>query len=310
MATKNVILVGVSGSPGSTAAVRYAAHEAARLSAALRIVHVAPSRVPLMSLYPAVVGVTPAELEAVGSTILRQAMYEAQWYLPEEDVEGLIVTGDRCRGLLSAAAEASMVVLGRAQPGVAQHIITGSLAMAVAGEAPVPVVVVPRDWAPSEPRERVLVGLRRLERVPEALIRGALQLAQWRDAVVEVIHVSGPGTLEAADVAAQEVRRRIAGVVAQFPTLQVVVEVPTGDPATFLATRSVSADALVIARQAGPLPGGNFGSIGAALLRSASCPVVVLPVADDEVDETGDEARMASAGASAEPEGTVGHELA
>lgn len=309
MATKNVILVGVSGSPGSTAAVRYAAHEAARLSAALRIVHVAPSRVPMMSLYPAVAGVTPAELEAVGSTILRQAMYEAQWYLPEEEVEGLIVTGDRCRCLLSASAEAAVVVLGRAQPGVAQHIVTGSLAMTVAGEAPVPVVVVPGDWAPSEPRERVLVGLRRLERVPEALIRGALQLAQWRDAVVEIIHVSGPGTLEAADVAAQDVRRRIAGVVAQFPTLQVVVEVPTGDPATFLATRSASADALVIARQAGPLPGGNLGSIGAALLRSASCPVVVLPVADTVPDDTaGDEATMATA--SAEQERTVGHELA
>jgi nucleotide-binding universal stress UspA family protein len=307
MATKNLILVGASGSPGSTAAVRYAAHEAARLSAALRIVHVAPSHVPMMSLYPAAAGVTPAELEAVGSTILRQAMYEAQWYLPEEDVEGLIVTGERGRGLLSAAAEASMVVLGRAQPGALHHITTGSLAMGVAGQAPVPVVVVPRDWAPSEPRERVLVGLKRLDRVPEALIRGALELAQWRDAVVEIIHVSGPGTLAAADIAAQEVRRRIADVVAQFPTLQVVVEVPTGDPATLLTIRSASADALVIARHAGPLPGGNFGSIGAALLRSAECPVVVLPVADAEA---GDEVKMATAGGPAEQERTIPDEPA
>lgn len=307
MATKNLILVGVSGSPGSTAAVRYAAHEAARLGAALRIVHVAPSHLPMISLYPAAAGVTPAELEAVGSTILRQAMYEAQWYLPEEEVEGLIVTGDRCRGLLSAAEEASMVVLGRTGPGSAHHIATGSLAMGVAGEAPVPVVVVPRDWAPSEPRERVLVGLKRLDLVPEALIRGALQLAQWRDAVVEVIHVGGPGTLEAADIAAQEVRRRIAGVVAQFPALQVVVEVPTGDPTTLLTMRSASADALVIARHAGQLPGGNFGSIGAALLRSASCPVVVLPVADAAA---GDQMRMATAGGAAVQERTVPDELA
>lgn len=304
MATKNLILVGASGTPGSTAAVRYAAHEAARLGAALRIIHVAPSYVPTMSLYPAAAGVTPAELEAVGSTILRQAMYEAQWYLPEEDVEMLIVTGDPCRGLLAAAIEASMIVLGRAQPGAVPHVATGSLAMVVAGEAPVPVVVVPRDWAPSEPRERVLVGLRRLEMVPEALIRGALQLAERRDAVVEIIHVCGPGTLAAPAAAAQEVRRRIAGVVARFPTLQVVVEVPAGDPATLLTMRSASADALVIARHAGQLPGGNFGSIGAALLRSASCPVVVLPVADAAVD---DGLRMATTG---EQERTVPDELA
>lgn len=301
MATKNLILVGVSGSPGSTAAVRYAAHEAARLGDALRIVHVAPSLAPMMSLFPAASGVTPAELEAVGSTIVRQAMYEAQWYLPEEDVDGLLLTGERCRGLLSAAAEASTVVLGRTQPGAVHQIVTGSLAMAVAEEAAVPVTVVPRDWAPSEPRGRVLVGLKRLDLVPEALIRGALRLAERHHAIVEVIHVSAPGARHAADAAAQEVRRRIAGVLAQFPTLQVVVEVLTGDPATLLAMRSTGADALVVARHAEQVPGGGLGGIGAALLRGASCPVVVLPVPD--------EVALATAGAT-QTERTAPHELA
>ena len=41
-------------------------------------------------------------MEALGSAVLRQAIYEAQWYLEEEDVDGLLLTGDRIEGLLRA----------------------------------------------------------------------------------------------------------------------------------------------------------------------------------------------------------------
>jgi len=291
MDTKDRILVGVSGSPGSRAAVRYASHEAARTSAALRIVHVAPSYRPLISLYPTAASVTPAEVEAVGHAILVQASYEAQWYLDESDVERLLLTGERGRGLIAASRDVRMIVLGRTRGDTVRRIATGRLVASVAQHAAVPIVLVPETWVPSQPRGRLLVGLKRLDAIPVALVRAALQLADQRNAALQLVHVAtatpddnGAGAVAhrtAGEAAAHEVRRRLEDLFGEFPAVPVTVEVPSGDPATYLVARSASEDALVISRGVRHPSGGHDANVGSAVLRSSQCPVVVVPVADE-----------------------------
>lgn len=291
MSVQERILVGVSGSRGSTAAVRYAAHEAKRSGAALRIVHVAPAYVSLVALHPIAAEVTPAEITAMGSAILQQAVNEAGWYLSEDHVEGVLLTGERSRGIASTTDTVSMVVLGHARLGNWGRVSTASLVGLLAGSIDVPVVVVPDDWAPSEPCGRVVVGVQRLDPLPEDLLRGALQFAESRDATLEVHHVRpsthasghrGAAADETAtSEAAAEVRQQMVNLVAEHPGVQVLVRIVTGDPTTVLTQETSRADALIIARRASGSPGGHFGTTGLALLRGAHCPVVVLPVAEE-----------------------------
>lgn len=48
------LLVGVDGSRASSAAIRFAAHEARRLGADLHLVHVVPDYVPITPMFPLV----------------------------------------------------------------------------------------------------------------------------------------------------------------------------------------------------------------------------------------------------------------
>lgn len=306
MGTEEEILVGVSGSPGSSAAVRYAAHEAARTGVRLRIVHVAPAYRPLISLYPSAASVTPAEVEALGHAILLQAWHEAQWYLAEEDVERVLATGERARGLLAASGDVRMMVLGRTQGDAVRRVATGRLVASVVEGAMVPVVVVPEDWAPSQPRGRLLVGVKRLDAIPAALIRAALRLAEQRNAEVEIVHVAAAThdlddaatsrRRRAEEAVAQEVDRRLGAVYRESPTVPVTVRVVSGEVATYLVGRSAAEDALVLSRGVGQPSGGHGASVGSAVVRSARCPVVVVPVADEPTPTAARETERAAVG--------------
>ncbi|MGZ4593499.1 MAG: universal stress protein [Actinomycetes bacterium] len=266
------ILVGVSDSPGSRAAVFYAAHAAARAESRLRIVHVSPSCSSL------------AAAGGTAVTTLARAVDEAGWYLSEDRIMGELVVGDTGRALSDLADGAVMIVMGHARAEVSGHASSGSLVGRVAGAAAVPVVVVPDAWAPSEPRARVVLGLKRADDIPEMLLQAALRVARTRHAELTVVHVREPNDAESqartTEDTVHDIEQRIAGIVPAGRVPRVQVDVVDGAPGDVLGQESRSADLLLIARRAGTTSSGRFGGIGRELLSIAHCPVMVLPVAE------------------------------
>ena len=138
------VLVGVEGSEVGLAAVRWAAHEAVRRNAPLRIVHAAP----YLGHRRRSSGAPPPEMHRARRII-------AQAYTVARHTEGglraatEVVPGDPTATLLRAAAAGQLVVLGSSSTGAPDELVLASVALRVAARSPQPVVVVPRR--PHEP---------------------------------------------------------------------------------------------------------------------------------------------------------------
>jgi nucleotide-binding universal stress UspA family protein len=144
------ILVGVDGSPGSVAAVRWAASEAQLRGMRVHVLYVRDRRVPAPAHYApqprsgdAEAG-WPAGVSTV-TAVLKEALGTESWAgLQTELADGL-----PARELLERAAGAEMLVLGSTQPGgqatspAAQpRTPLGPVARDCLRAAPCPVVVV------------------------------------------------------------------------------------------------------------------------------------------------------------------------
>ena len=268
------ILVGITDDSASHAAVVYAAHAAARTDRRLRIVHAAPSE--------GRPGDASRSGAMAGAALLDRAVSEAGWYLSEERIRAELVMGDPRRGVAELASSAGLVVLGHASAATAKRRSRGSLVSFIASRAPVPVVAVPDVWAPSEPRGQLVVGLKRADLIPVALVRGAVEIARSRSAALLIVHVREPHVDDApAEQIEHDIRQRIGSLLTEQTSPRVDVEVRIGDAEDVLAELSGQADLVIIGRRARQLPGDGFGHTGHALLASAACPVMVLPVAEE-----------------------------
>jgi nucleotide-binding universal stress UspA family protein len=146
------IVVGVDGTEVGPAAVRWAAQEAARRSAPLRILHAAPY---LGRGGPA--GAPPPELpRARGITAVAYTV--ARHTEPGVQSSTEVVTDDAVTALLRAAAAGQLVVMGSSATGAADEMVLAKLAAKVAGHSPAPVVVVPRRRG-NEPAGRPVVAV-------------------------------------------------------------------------------------------------------------------------------------------------------
>jgi nucleotide-binding universal stress UspA family protein len=132
------VLVGVDGSEVGLAAVRWAAQEAARRNAPLRILHAAS--------YIGRRGTTAAPSPELhrARRITAQAYTLALHTAPGVKTFTEIVPGDATASLLHAAAGGQLVVLGSSATGAPDEMVLATVAMRVAARSPHPVVVVPR----------------------------------------------------------------------------------------------------------------------------------------------------------------------
>jgi nucleotide-binding universal stress UspA family protein len=146
------VLVGVDGGQCALAAVRWAADEARRRRAPLRIVHAAPY-VGRQSGH----GAPSPELHRA-RRITAQAYTVARHTSAEVRAETEVVPGEPAQVLLDEAPEAELVVLGIATTGAIDELIAAPVAQRVAGHTATPVVVVPRSRT-SEPDGRPIAAL-------------------------------------------------------------------------------------------------------------------------------------------------------
>ena len=285
-ATHRPVVVGVDGRPGSAGAVRYAAAEAGRRQAPLHLVHVVPD----LSMGPPV---PLTDLEGLGTSILERAAAAARELDPGLDVHTVLGRGERDAGILQAARDAELVVVGRDTRHGLDLLFSGPTTSRVASHSPVDVVVVPSFWAAERRRGRVVVGVKPGRDAHQLLARAFADAAALGAAltVVTAWHVADPyldrieTRTHAADWQAGGVELLDKLVAEWRPTyrgVDVELRVEHGSPSRVLLDVSRDADLLVISRRKhGVPPYGRLGGVGHDLIRLSDNPVHVVPYTPD-----------------------------
>ena len=80
-----------------------------------------------------------------------------------------------------------MLVLGARHLSAMEHVWTGATVAGAVSRAACPTVVVPADWEPSVPRDRIVVGYKSQQHATE-LLTAAFALADGLGAELEVLH--------------------------------------------------------------------------------------------------------------------------
>lgn len=137
------IVVGVNGGECALAAVRWAAREAERRGAPLRIVHAAPY------LGRAGVDGSPSPDLPHARRITAKAFTVARHAAPGLRTVTEVVRDDPATALLKAGAGSQLIVLGIPTTGAVAELVLAPVAERVAARANCPVVVVPRRKGPS-----------------------------------------------------------------------------------------------------------------------------------------------------------------
>jgi len=285
------IVVGVDGSASSTAAVRWAAAEAARHRVPLKLVHayLLPSRG-----YPEVVlsgYEVRRALEEQGRQWLAEAEAVARGTADVEVSVSLEHSG-AAGAMVWESKRARLVVLGSRGLGGFTGMIVGSVAVAVVAHGECPVVVV-REEAPAE--GPVVVGIDGSP-ASEQAIGFAFEAASMRDTTLVAVHawsefaVDGPFgdriTADWAQVEDEERRvlaERLAGWQEKFPDVRVDRVVVRERPARALLTLAAGAALVVVgSRGRGGFKGMLLGSTSQTLVHHAPCPLAVVrpPAAD------------------------------
>lgn len=287
--TTQPIVVGYDGSPSSLSAVRWAAAEAVREHAPLRI---AESFELFVVTRPSPGNVVP--LEAL--RIARQKGLDAIAETVRLEHHGLTVetylgTGPAAAELLETAEQARLIVLGSRGLGGWGGLLIGSVAVQVATHAHCPVVVLPHDLRPrARDGRKVVVGVDGSKSSAKA-IDFAFDQADLLNARVVALHTwtspfltyaDGASMLQFDDHKIEEesrvlVAEAVAGAAADHPDVIWTTELISGSAAQALSRASETADLLVVgSRGHGGFTGLLLGSVSQSVLHHAHSPIAIV----------------------------------
>ncbi|MEV7599821.1 universal stress protein [Kitasatospora sp. NPDC089797] len=279
----STVVAGIDGSAASTAAARWAAEEAVRRGASLRLVHAWPWLTDGVSSFA-----EPDDLPAAAQRTLAEAADGIRADHPDLAVQTDAVLDAPVDGLVAAAADADLLVLGSRGHGGFAGLLLGSVSMAVAGRSPVPVVVVREAGSPGAaevvvgvdahaPEEEVLAFAFR-----EAALRGARLRAVHGWDLPPLFGYAG-GAVPAAEVdqlealEAKLLSLALAGQRERHPGVAVVEDVRLG-AARGLVESSAGAALVVVGRRGRAVEfGPRLGRVAHAALHHAEAPVAVVP---------------------------------
>ena len=273
------VLVGIDDSAQGTAALRWAAKEAALRKTTLRVLHAFPWPMPGVVADP-----RHLEMWDAARRLVAEAEYWAKSITPAVVTE--LVTGAPSQALVQRSGDAEVVVVGTRGQGGFHGLLAGSVALQVAGHAACPVALVGPETGTTA-REIVLgVG----DRAKEETLGAAFAEAALHDAPLRALRAwrphgfAGHGEPEPSAPGAEDVRRREERLVAdllapwreKYPGVPVVTSVVRDTPANALVQVSGGAALLVVgAREHEDLLGLPLGSVTHVLAHHARCPVLI-----------------------------------
>ncbi len=280
------VVVAVDGSSANAPAVQWAAEAAAVRGVPLELLYVVDEA---MRTSPYV---STTEIKMMANLAVAPAMDAVAETHPSVQVIPHKQYGHPARTLRHAAEGANMLVLGRRGHGRFSRILLGSVSSAVANQATVPTVVVPKEWdARSHTGQPVVVGV---DGTPasDAALELAVDLAGLAGVPLRVVNVWGQEPFFTAETtvahggmavwrtdAGELVRAAVEPWRSKFPDLEIVEVVHQGHIVGTLAEESESAQAIVVGgHKASRMHALVVGSTTAGMLTHAQCPVIVVPV--------------------------------
>lgn len=289
------VLVAVDGSPQSVHAAHWAADEAARRGAPLRLLHAGP--------WLAAQKTTAAQHgdeEGIALRLLAHAQDEVRRRHPGLAVGTGLVQGQVIDALTSVAKDGELLVLGSRGLGGFAGLLVGSVSLAVAARAEIPVVVVrptaDTDAAAVDEREReVVVGVDAglaAQSPLDAVLEFAFAEAALRGARIRAVHgwdmppawpsmgvtVPTMPSDELQSAQAAQLTEVLLRWREKFPAVEVVEQVRVGGGAAALVAAAARAQLVVIGRRLRPHAAGmRLGSVAHAVIHHAQAPTVVVP---------------------------------
>jgi nucleotide-binding universal stress UspA family protein len=282
------IVVGVDGSTSALQAAGWAADEAAQRHHRLRLVYAnnefgfgsAGGLAPPQSFFDA--------MQAAGFQLLADVESAIREVHPELDIGVDLQTAAAVPSLLGQTEEALLLVLGSRGTGGFRGILVGSTAVALVAHGDCPVAVIrgaTEDAAP--PAEgSVVVGVDGSS-TSDAAIATAFDEASWRGAELVAVHAwpefaSNQTRSRGLDQDGEQVEKellaqRLAGWQEKYPDVDVRRLVTQGRPVERLLEQGAGAQLMVVgSRGNGGFSGMLLGSTSQALIRHATCPLLVV----------------------------------
>jgi nucleotide-binding universal stress UspA family protein len=280
----NEIVVGVDGSDPSFAATHWAAQEAHRRGATLRVVHAYEWAWPGAHFTNTPPAETAAREQADQLVAAAVTVANAAADVP---VTGQAVRGRPAQTLIETARSADLLVVGSRGRGGFVNLLLGSISQQVATHAEVPVVVVPAPAGTAD--GPVVVGVDGSPGAEHALrlgfeaaaLRGVQLLAIRTYYVPPVLRAYGV-TPHVADTTEIEIAEQkglddaVASWRDAFPNVPVETRVVKGTTAEVLVNASETAQLVVVGtRGHGGFTGLLLGSVGQQLLHHTHSPVLI-----------------------------------
>ena len=291
----NVVVVGLDGSDSAQRAVCWAAVEAARRGALLRIVH---AELPLPADALDMTGMARSALHDEAMAWVQKAISEASEVAPGVEVDVRVEVNTAAWLLEQESRTAALIVVGSRGLGGFTGLLLGSVAVALSCHAKCPVVVV--RGADPVPDGRVVVGVNGSAQNWHVLDR-AFEEAEARGTSLVAVHAWHPPMHNARiaesvgivwselDVARDAVvKQRLEACADRHPGVRVERHVVHGSAAKRLVEFAEGASLLVVgSRGTGGLRGMVLGSTSHEVLRHAPCPVLLVrPSLAEQIDET------------------------
>ena len=282
---KSLVVVGIDGSPGSVAALDWAAAQAQRRGARLELIYVEVPTPPVVGMEAA--PVAPLSLDPVPN-FLDEGRRRASVAWPDLVVDAVAMVGSPASSLIARSQQADLVVVGAHGRSMVARLLLGSVSHHVATRAACTAVVVrgPAHVATAP----VAVGI---DDSPTA--RYALEVAfteassrgvplvvfhAWQDVLATGYGLWGtpPGLSEELSAEASAlVEATLQGWPEKFPDVEVHTRVEQKHPVTAVVEESTRAQLIVLgAHGRGHFAGMDVGSVPSAAVREALCPVMVV----------------------------------